>query len=125
MVLLLLLLLLLLISLYAPAVDCGSPPALLHGYLSSLPVSTTYGQRAEYGCPRGYWFARDVFSEQSTCDRQGNWSSISDCVRKLSTHPTYFFPLPFLRGGRSQPREWTPPSSETAVRSGAKPTTSW
>ena len=65
-----------------PAIDCGSPPALSHGYAVYSPGNTTYGHQVKYRCHRGYWFSRQVFSRLSTCDHQGHWVNVVDCVRK-------------------------------------------
>ena len=66
------------------AADCGSPPPVRHGYVIYSPANTTYGHELEYHCHRGYWFSQQVFTRVSTCDRRGNWTSVTDCVCKSS-----------------------------------------
>jgi len=67
------------------AVECGSPAALRHSYVTSSPAETSYGHDVEYTCQRGYWFSHQVFSRLSTCDEHGNWTYVTSCVREFST----------------------------------------
>ena len=62
--------------------DCGTPsPPKMHMSMMTVKYTTTYQSNVTYQCDPGYWFQPDVLTQNSTCQLDGNWSELNDCIQ--------------------------------------------
>lgn len=64
--------------------SCGQPTVTPANavIINNTNMSTYYHSNVTYQCNLGYWVSNGVFSSISTCQADGTWSAVPDCIRK-------------------------------------------
>lgn len=68
------------INLLISVVNCGEPPEIFNGTVTSDSGATTFGSTASYQCDEGFLLS-DTDTAVRTCEADGQWLPVLTCER--------------------------------------------